>query len=227
MFIFLIKYKNTKIIYVEEINYVFLIYNNMKWIKEYRKFIKEGKSINDIIDLIGIGDDNKFVSSISDKIYEIIYSPKTTKQITIEEESEIFPNNLNYIIKIYTDSNTEYIIDIIYMCDKIGPFPNRNLYNISFTTSNQRNLKDYKKYETPTNLNEQSELIQRFIYLLNRQYNILKDIEKKNPIFCLGETENKTKIKWYRNLIKDSLDFKEVVGESSYNNGKLMYYFYK
>ena len=199
----------------------------MKWIKEYRKFIKEGKSINDIIDLIGIGDDNKFVSSISDKIYEIIYSPKTTKQITIEEESEIFPNNLNYIIKIYTDSNTEYIIDIIYMCDKIGPFPNRNLYNISFTTSNQRNLKDYKKYETPTNLNEQSELIQRLIYLLNRQYNILKDIEKKNPIFCLGETENKTKIKWYRNLIKDSLDFKEVVGESSYNNGKLMYYFYK
>ena len=113
------------------------------------------------------------------------------------------------------------------MCDKIGPFPNRNLYNISFTTSNQRNLKDYKKYETPTNLNEQSELIQRFIYLLNRQYNILKDIEKKNPIFCLGETENKTKIKWYRNLIKDSLDFKEVVGESSYNNVKLMYYFYK
>jgi hypothetical protein len=42
----------------------------------------------------------------------------------------------------------------------------------------------------------------------------------------LGETEDKRKINWYRQLIKDSFDnVRETVGISSFTNGLTAYYF--
>jgi len=50
----------------------------------------------------------------------------------------------------------------------------------------------------------------------------------KGCVYLIGETEDKRKINWYRQLIKDSLDgIKEIIGVSSFSNGLNAYYFKK
>ena len=91
MFIFLIKYKNTKIIYVEEINYVFLIYNNMRYIKKFEKYYK-----------LQIGDyvicewyDGKY----NDKYKQYNDFLKNNVGQLIEITDKLFPGQTFYIIQ--------------------------------------------------------------------------------------------------------------------------------
>ena len=50
----------------------------------------------------------------------------------------------------------------------------------------------------------------------------------KNIVYIIGETDDDRKIKFYRNIIHDSLpEYNEVKGKSSINLRKDAYYYYK
>jgi hypothetical protein len=155
-------------------------------------------------------------------INEIKYQELETDFQVDFEKSKQFTNDFNYYYKFQTNSGNRYIVDFIYLKDKIGPFPNQDIYNLSFTLEENHNLLNYKDYENPSMLEEQHELIKRIIFIVKDFYNKFGN----KCIFLIGETEDKRKIKWYRNLINDSFNnVIETEGVSSYTNGMKGYYF--
>jgi len=219
---------------------------NKNWTKEDNKellnFIKDGKSVNEIREHFG---NNKlfyhpnkkyylsgksstiptFKSKIDDYSYfmnEIKYEElKTDFQVDFKK-SKHFNKKFDYIYKFQTDSGNRYIIDFIYLKDTIGYYKNRDIYNVSFTLEKNRNLLNSENYEELTFLKEQHELIKRIIF-------IFKDFNDKfaeNCVYLIGETVDKRKTKWYRNLIKDSFsNIKEIIDISSFTNGMTAYYY--
>lgn len=157
-------------------------------------------------------------------INEIKYQELQTDFIVDFEKSKFFEDEFNYIYKFQSNSGNRYVVDFIYLKDTIGPFPNNDIYNLSFTLERNRNLENHEDYEKRTNLNETHEIIKRVIF-------IFKHFDKKfgnNCVYLIGETEDERKINWYRQLIKDSFDdVKETVGVSSFTNGFMAYYFKK
>lgn len=218
---------------------------NKFWTKEdnflYRKLIKEGKDDNYIKDYFSM--DKLFyhptkkytkgksasiptfkikINDFSGFINEIKYTELKTDFIIDWEKSKIFTDEFNYNYIFQTNSGNKYIIEFIYIKDTIGPFPNKNIYNISFTLLTNRNLDNYIEYEQKTYLNEQHELMKRIIFIFNDFNNRFGN----NCIYLLGETEDIKKINWYRNLIKNSFDnITEMEGVSSFTNGLSAYYF--
>jgi hypothetical protein len=155
-------------------------------------------------------------------INEIKYQSLKTDFIYDFEKSKHFENQFNYIYKFRTNSGNEYAVDFIYLCDEIGKYKGRDIYNISFTLAENRNFDNYVDYEKQTTLNESHEIIKRLIFIFN-------DFNKrfgKGCIYLIGETEDKRKINWYRDLIKNSFDnIIETVDVSSFTNGLQAYYF--
>jgi hypothetical protein len=217
---------------------------NDKWTnkdnKLYRKLIKEKKSIKEIISIIGY-DKLKNMSSghyqyggiIKDfgkYLNEIVYSEKITDFIMNFQDSKFFEGeqDISYLFK--STDGTNYILDFIFYIDKIGPFTGKKLYNVSFTTKQQKekikDIEDYKEkcliYEEPTNLNEVHEVIKRIIYLFNH----FNKYFGKDIIYVIGESENEKKTEFYTKLIKDSIsNVEEVKGESSINGGLPVFYY--
>lgn len=221
---------------------------NKNWTKEdndkLRTFIKEGKNPDEIRNFFG--NDKLFyhptkkyfqsnksasipvfkdkIQDFSGFINDIKYEELKTDFIVDFNRSKYFQDNFDYFYKFQTNSKNKYIVDFIYLIDTLGPYPNKNIYNISFTLESNRNLSDYRDYEKLTMLNEEHELVKRLIY-------IFKDFDKRfgfDCIYMIGETEDKSKINWYRKLIKDTFDnIKETIGESSFTNGLSGYYYEK
>lgn len=219
---------------------------NKNWSKEdndrLRNFIKEGKSIDIIREYFGndklfYNQNKKYYQSgksaalpkFRDKIEdftgfinEIKYEELKTDFTTDFEKSNKFKEEFNYIYKFQTNSGNRYVVDFIYLLDDIGPYPNKSIYNISFTLEENRNLSDYMDYEKQTNLDEGHEIVKRLIF-------IFKNFNQRfgnDCIYMLGETEDKRKINWYRQSIKDSFgNVKETFGVSSFANGLKSYYF--
>jgi hypothetical protein len=219
---------------------------NKNWTKEDNKKLielsKEGKSIDYIREYFGndklfYHENKKYYQSgksaaiptFKDKIQdfsgfinEIKYEALKTDFTYDFEKSHQFEDEFNYIYKFQTNSGNRYVVDFIYINDKIGPYSNKDIYNISFTLESNRNLKDYKDYENQTELEEGHEIIKRVIFVF-RDFN---DRFGNDCIYMLGETEDKRKINWYRNLINQSFDnIIETESISSYTNGLKAYYY--
>jgi hypothetical protein len=219
---------------------------NINWTKEdndkLRSFIKEGKSPEFIRN--HFGNDKLFyhpskkyhqsgkssaiptfknkIEDFTGFINEIKYEELKTDFIVDFEKSKYFENKFNYIYKFKTNSGNRYVVDFICLNDNTGPYPNKDIYNVSFTIEDNRNLSNYKDYEKQTNLNESHEIIKRLIFIFRN----FDEKFNKEHIYLLGETEDKRKINWYRKLIKDSfIDVKETIGDSSFVNGLEAYYF--
>ena len=219
---------------------------NKNWTKEdndkIRSLIKEGKSISFIREYFGndklfyhpskkyyqsgksgsIPNFKKKINDFTGFINEIKYEELKTDFSIDFKKSTQFNNQFDYIYIFQTNSGNRYIVDFIYLNDNIGPYPNVDIYNISFTVESNRNLSDYKDYEKLTGLKESHEIIKRIIF-------IIKDFNSKfgnKCIYLIGETEDKRKIEWYRSLIKDTFsNVKESVGVSSFTNGLNGYYY--
>jgi hypothetical protein len=197
-----------------------------------RQLIKEKKTINEIISIIGLeklknNPKQKYVGKFSDFILNEIFStPKKTLYSLYQNYSNIFKDKLNYTATFNTDSGEEYILNLIYVEDLNSPFPNEPMYNISFTIKNQYDLLDYLKYENETNKDELLEIISRLIFIITDIDNLIKN-KYPNIIYIIGETDNLQKINIYRNIIKNSLNYKELKGKSSINLGKPVYYYWK
>lgn len=160
----------------------------------------------------------KKIEDFSGFINEIKYEQLKTDFIFDFEKSSNFKDKFNYIYRFQTEKGTRYIVDLIYLNDIIGPFSNRDIYNISFTIEHNRN----NNYEGQTFLNEGHEIIKRLIF-------IFRDFDNRfsnNSIYLIGETIDKRKINWYRKLIEDSFsNIVETKGISSFTNGLDGYYF--
>ena len=155
-------------------------------------------------------------------INEIRYEELKTEFIVNFQKSNHFANEFDYNYKFQTNSGNRYVVDFIYLKDNIGPYGQIDIYNISFTIEKNRNMSNYKDYEKETGLNEEHEIIKRLIFIFinfNHRFG-------SGCIYMLGETEDRRKINWYRQLIKDSFDnIKETIGISSFTNGLDAYYF--
>jgi hypothetical protein len=165
-------------------------------------------------------------------LIEIVYTEKFTNFNLSVEKSKLFNEQNDYIFFFKSDKNNDYVFDFIYFKDHVGPFKNRNLYNLSFTTLEQKNkiksIDDYiiasDIYNVPTEKNEHHDLIKRLIYLFNHFHNHYGKSQK--AIYVIGETEDPKKIKYYINLIKSSFNnVIDIIGESSMNNGMRVHYF--
>jgi hypothetical protein len=215
-----------------------VIYNENKiismWTKEdnkqLRQLNKEGKTADEIISIMGekLKDEpnHKYVYRYNEFILnEIFTKPTDTSNYFAQEKSEVYPDEWNYSSMFKTDSGQKYVVDFIYVKETKNQFKNSNVFNLSFTTVEQHDMKDYKKYEMPTKKNEHIELMKRLLFVIDVSlYNIKR--RYPNPIILLGETENPQKIKFYRNVIKDSLpNVTEVEDMSEFTNGLKAYYY--
>jgi len=219
---------------------------NINWTKidndKLRSLIIEGKSSDEIRNYFGndklfYHPDKKYyysgrstsipsfktkITDFTGFINEIKYNEiKTDFHINVKI-SQHFEKQFNYIYTFQTNSGNRYIVDFVYLKDNIGTYKNRDIYNISFTLEKNRNLSNSKDYEKLSFLKEEHEIIKRIIF-------IFKDFNDKfgeDCIYLVGETEDKRKINWYRNLIQDSFDdIKETEDVSSFTNGMKAYYY--
>jgi hypothetical protein len=199
--------------------------------KQLRNLIKEHKTPDEIISIMGYdklreNPKKKYVSQYNEFILnEIFARPKKTNFIVGNEDSKIYPNETNFFSPFKTDSGQEYIVDFIYVKETKNQFKDSNVFNLSFTTKEQRDLTNYKKYESPTDRNEIIELTKRLIYVINTTLKFIKQFYD-NPILLIGETENYQKINFYRNIIRDSLsNITEIEDVSEFTNGLKAYYY--
>jgi hypothetical protein len=191
---------------------------NKNWTKEdnkkLRNLISEGKNPNEIRDFFG---NDKLFYHPNKKYYN---SGKISSLPTFKEKvrdfktdfhydfshSKYFRDEFDYNYKFQTNSGNRYIVDFIYLKDVIGPYRDRDIYNISFTLES-------REYESEDRLDDNSELIKRIIFILidfNKRFG-------KNCIYLIGKTDN---------LIKDSFEnYKEVISISSFTNGLDGYYY--
>lgn len=201
---------------------------NKNWTKEdndkYRQLIKEGKSINEIISIIGIdklkcNPKGKFLSNFSNFIMEEIkFSRKQTKYWKISTISEIDPSKKNCQASFISDKMNEYIVDFIYIKDDIGPYAGEDCYNVSFTISENHNLSDEDLYERETGKDEIFNILPRILFITDEICKIYKI-----KILIVGLTKNYIKNQTYLEMIK-SMNKKYILGKSSINKGEDVYY---
>jgi hypothetical protein len=209
---------------------------NKDWEKEdndlLRKLIKENKSPDEIVSIIGFeklekNPKKKYVGKFSDFILnEITSIPKKTLYTLKQDESTSFKGNLNYHAFFRTDSGVEYVLDLIYVEDIMSPYKNKSMFNISFTTKEQYDSTSATKYEKETNKNEHLELMSRLIYIIE-DINIYLTSKYGEIVYIIGETSNPKKINMYRDIIKNSLNYNELKGKSSIILGRDVYYYTK
>jgi len=215
------------------------------WTKEdnykYRSLIKEHKSIDEIISIMGL-DKLKYkpngsysyggiLKNFGQFLNEIKYTEKWT-EINLQIHKSKYFNGDNYEFYFKTDSENDYVFEFVYYNEIVGPFIGYNLYNLSFTTKKQKELSDKiidnniktNTYEKITDLNESHEIFKRLIYLFKHFHNYYGKIQK--AIYVIGETTNPQKINYYKNSIKSSFDnVVEIKGKSSINLGNDVYYY--
>jgi hypothetical protein len=226
------------------ITYLEKMWNNDKK-KELRNLKKLGYTDKMLIEHFGdeiyqSGLYNKVGSSLpsllkfGEFINEISINPEICNYSFIKQPSKFIRNESDYIISFFSN-DIPYIISLMYF-----PINDKITYNIVFTTRDQWNDYEYKLMQflkigkisevefeilddiisKETKLNDLYPIFKKISWILNDFYN--KNIE--NQILSIGETKNKTKIKLYRNIIKDSFKNIEESQEEIHGNN---YYLYK
>lgn len=216
---------------------------NENWTKDdndkLRQMRIEKKSTKEIVDFFGMDKleyhpDGKFnyggvptpfsiYKSMNSFINEMVVSELDTYFKSYKSDSKRVIGDYDYLNIFKTNSDTTYILEIETVIDKVSPFPDKTMYNISFTTKEQF----YDSYEEETGKHEMIELLKRLIFIIKKIDIEIKSYNK-NPIYIIGDTNNTKKIKIYRNVIENSLpEYIEIKGESSINNGKYCYYYYE
>lgn len=219
----------------------------MKWTKdkfiEYRKLKREGWSddmlINHFGEVIfesGIYNKKSSVMPFLNFITEIKITPHNTDFNFIKKESDIYPNQYDYVLDFIDNGNKYVVILMYYIIDNIPT------YNIILTTweqwhdyTNELNRVRNKGYitddernnliniiEKETGYNHIYSIMQKISYIL---FEFIKTEFKNNIILSIGETKNPIKINLYRNIIKGSFPNLVELGERVINDDK--YYLYR
>jgi hypothetical protein len=175
-----------------------------------------------------------FTKYFENKLNEIKVNPEQTDYDITPAYSSLYSNKMDYILT-FVSGDVLYTICLMYY--KIH---NDDTYNVIFTTTDQWNqyrqeffnlskkgsvgkdewqlLNDIISRET--GFNDLFPIFRKISWILLDFY----DKHIKGEILSIGDTENKKKIKLYRNIIKDS--FSNIVEtETTFNGNK--YYLYK
>jgi hypothetical protein len=199
--------------------------------KQLRQLIKEHKTSFEIRKHFGIEKleehpNKKYLSNFNSfVINEIKFQPKNKAFDFYHEKSKYYKNDYNFYSIFKTDSGQKYFVDFIYVKETKNKFKDLNVFNLSFTTEEQRVFTNVDFYELSTNKNEQFELIKCLIYVINESLKMIR-VLYSNPIILMGETKNPQKINFYRNIIKDSLpNVIEIEDISEFTNGLKAYYY--
>lgn len=219
---------------------------NEIWTKEkndiLRQMIKEGKSVQERIDFFGndlkyhpkhkyLGGDKHIISyEYFSKINEIKIEPKKIDYYERMIRNTFFRGKYDYVI--YFNLNKQnYVIRFYYYI-----IENKESYQILFTTEEQYNYY-IEEMDKLVNYSEEDYIRLREVVEKETDFNVIIPLMKaisyilfdfypnisKLPL-SLSDTINKTKIKLYRNIIKDSFaDVKETIGKD--NNGNPIYYY--
>jgi hypothetical protein len=223
------------------------IYNE-RWTREkfleYRKLKRIGYSDNMLIEHFGediyhSGLYNKFGRSLpnilkfGNYINEIGINPEVVDYSFIKQPSKYISGKSDYIISFFSN-NIPYILALVYF-----PIGEIETLNIVFTTRDGWNDYEYnlinflkKGYLNEDEFLELDDIISRktgyndIIPIFKKVCWILPDFYKKNikgKILSIGDTVDKKKINFYRNIIKDS--FNDVI-ESEHHLGDNKYFIY-
>jgi len=222
---------------------------NEKWTREkfieYRKLKKSGYTDKMLIEHFG---DDIYQSGMYNKnssllpnilkyilfVNEIKINLEKTEYNYIPSPSNYLKNKTDYIISFYSN-DLPYIISLMYF-----PINNMETYNIVFTARDQWNEYNFKLRNflkkgfinddefdilnkiigKETKLNNLFPIFRKLSWILLDFY----DKQLKGKLLSIGDTENKKKIKLYRNIIKDS--FSNITEEEIIFNGN-KYYIYK
>lgn len=221
--------------------------NDNKWTREkfleYRKLKRSGYTHGMLKDHFGediynsgLYNKNAHVlpRAIFDKLNEIKINPEETRYDITPVPSNISISNMDYLLT-FVSGDISYTICLMYFC-----INTIDTHNIVFTTTEQWNryrqeffniskkgnvtkdehilLNDIISKET--NLNDIFPIFRKISWVLMDFY----ESHIKGGILSIGDTENKKKIKIYRNIIKDSFininESKEIFNDE-------IYYIYK
>jgi hypothetical protein len=195
-----------RVFYIYKENYLMKFTKN--WTKKdndkHRQLIKERKSVDEIIEIMGMEKlkyhpNKRYTAKFSTFVLnEIIYSSRITDYDFKIIKSATYPPEKDYEMVFKTKSGQKYVIDLIYMFEmKVGrPYINRDLYNISFTTLEQKeqsakisnDKEKTKSYEKETNKQESIELMKRLIYILQEIHNYIKKLFP-DIVYVIGENK--------------------------------------
>ena len=173
----------------------------------HRSLIKEHKSVNEIIKIMGMEKlkyhpKGRFLSpNMSDSVIcEIEKSRKNTPFLS--RIMNILKSNkkLNHHAEFFTESKNKYIVDFIYIKETIGPYKNKDCYNLSFTISGQYDLSNSFIYNKTTNKNELFEVLSKLLFVVGT---VCKKCNIKTLIVRLTEDDikNHPKYPWDWNYI--------------------------
>lgn len=176
------------------------------------------------------------ITNYRNYITEIHTEPKKI-DYELDVRYSMFYNNVrDYIINFNVDGQ-DYTLALLALKDKVMS------YNILFTTKAQydeymnviedfltdHNLTDlnddmYNKFanilESETNLNKPFKIINALSYII---FDVYKKY-LKSALFSIGSTDDKRKIQFYRNVIKNSFTNVVESEDIDLNNKKIFYY---
>ena len=170
-------------------------------------------------------DNDSHIKKFYDYVNEIFVSPQYT-----EYKIEILDNN--YILSFNIDEH-KYVIFL-----QLIKIKNIYSYNVLFTTKEQFDifLSNYQKINNGDITEDEFEIVKKNVEKLtdyNEFYKIIKSItfilfdfypNIKGSLLSLGDTENKSKIRSYRNIIMNSFS---RIGETKDidSMGNIVYYY--
>jgi hypothetical protein len=208
----------------------YLEYRTLKRNGYTHKMLKE--HFGDDIYYSGIYNKNgsKKLSILDNYIKEIKITPIENSYKLWVDNNLFYRNKFDYFIEFNSKNNNKYVLWFNY--NQIG---NIETYDISFTIYDVFNdvfngLKNVLKnrkltsddisilkniYENETNLKELYDIMKRLSFIIFDVY----DKHLIGKLLSIGDTDNKVKIKMYRNIIKDS--FHDI--EEEYMDGYFIY----
>jgi len=219
---------------------------NERWSREsfleYRKLKRSGYShemlkehFGEDIYFSGMYNKKSTILPWLDFLTEIKITPEKTNYSISEKKSDIYPNKQDYVIS-FENEKVYYIISLFYYV-----LSGIETYNVLLTTKkqwneyiNQLELIRSKGFITESEREELVKIIERETGL-NQLYGVMKKIsyilfdffkDYSKTIISIGETKNPVKINLYRNIIKNSFQKIEEVGEKIDDFGN-KYYLYK
>lgn len=209
--------------------------------KEYRKLKREGKTKSQLKEHFG---DDIYYSGMFNRVSNILpwhlfteikINPVETPYSYWNRNSNFYSNKIDYLAE-FISKGVKYILYLMYY--EVNKIPT---YNVIFTTKDQYDeyiikfeefiqkgyiteeereiLKDILEKET--NLNDVFGLTKRLSFVIFDLY------QKKIDGFVLsiGETDNPTKIRFYRDIIKNS--FQNIEEKEKTDNVGNKYYLYE
>ena len=165
-------------------------------------------------------------------VNEIKITPGYVYYTSSKKYSNFYKNKIDYVFNFIVNNNK-----YVFLCMYVENY-NKSSYEIVFTTREQYDeYEDYKKnknkltlldeiylssiIEEETDRNELIKIIKSLCYIIENEY--------KNIPYSITETDNKIKIKLYRNIFNDTYKnlFIETKNKSQLNVGKNIYYYEK